>query len=82
MIIQILGWLSTALVLVGYFLNSQQKVKLAMITWITGDIGWIIYDIGINNLSHAVLSFVIIGLNIYGIINILRNNKINKSVWP
>lgn len=62
-----LGWISTALILAGYFLNSSQKLKYAILVWCTGDIGWIIYDYYINNLSHAVLSGIIILLNMYGL---------------
>lgn len=64
---EVLGWLSTALILAGYFLNSNQQLKYAILVWCTGDIGWIIYDMSINNISHAVLSGVIILLNIYGL---------------
>ena len=65
--IEILGWASTALVLMGYILNAKQKFKLAMTVWIIGDIGWITYDFFIDNISHLVLSAVIISINLYGI---------------
>jgi hypothetical protein len=70
--IEFLGWICTLLILAGYLLNSNQKAKYAMITWCVGDIGWIIYDTHINNLSHAVLSIVIIMLNIYGLIKLKK----------
>ena len=62
--IEILGWLSTALVLLGFVFNSKGKYTLAMITWIVGDIGWITYDFYIDNISHLVLSAVIISINL------------------
>ena len=65
--IELLGWLSTALVLLGFVFNSKGKYTLAMITWIVGDIGWITYDFFITNISHLVLSVVIISINLYGI---------------
>ena len=65
-----LGWICTALVLIGFLLNSNQKLKYAIFVWCIGDIGWIIYDMSINNISHAVLSGVIILLNIYGLYTI------------
>jgi hypothetical protein len=49
-----------------------------MIAWIIGDIGWVSYDLYINNISHLVLSFVIISINLYGIIRILHNKEITK----
>ena len=73
--IEILGWASTALVLMGYILNAKQKFKLAMTVWIIGDIGWITYDFFIDNISHLVLSVVIISINLYGIVNIKKMQK-------
>ena len=73
--IEALGWISTALVLIGYILNARQYSKQAMIAWIVGDIGWIIYDFYIDNFSHLVLSLVIIAINLYGIWNLLSKKK-------
>ena len=72
--IEILGWLSTILVLIGYIFNAKSKYVLAMVAWIIGDIGWITYDLFIDNFSHMVLSLVIISINIYGIINLKKNS--------
>ena len=71
--IEVLGWISTALVLVGFILNAKGIINWAMVTWIVGDIGWITYDFFIDNFSHLVLSLVIISINIYGIINLKKN---------
>ena len=65
--IEVLGWTSTALILLGYILNAKMKYRAAMIVWIVGDIGWITYDFFITNISHLVLSAVIISINLYGI---------------
>jgi len=70
--IEILGWLSTVLVLIGYIFNAKSRYILAMIAWIIGDIGWITYDLFIDNFSHMALSLVIISINIYGIINLKK----------
>lgn len=67
MMIEVLGWVSTALVLIGYMLNAKNIRNGAMITWIIGDIGWVVYDVYIANISHMVLSFIIISINLYGI---------------
>jgi hypothetical protein len=81
--IDALGWISTTLVLVGYVANSSGKTKLAMLTWILGDIGWITYDFYIDNFSHLVLSLVIIIINLYGIYRLwkssLHKNKSNNE---
>jgi hypothetical protein len=70
--IEILGWLSTAIVLAGFIFNARSRYTLAMITWIIGDVGWITYDLFIDNFSHLVLSLVIISINIYGIIKLKK----------
>lgn len=74
--IEILGWVSTALVLIGYILNARNIRTGAMIAWIVGDIGWIVYDIFIANISHMVLSFIIISINLYGI---FQQKKLGKN---
>lgn len=74
--IEILGWVSTALVLIGYILNARNIRTGAMIAWIIGDIGWITYDLFIDNISHMVLSFVIISINLYGI---FQQKKLQKK---
>jgi len=73
---ELLGWISTLLVLFGYILNAQKLTRYAMISWIVGDIGWITYDFFIYNISHMVLSLVIIIINIYGIWNLCKTNKV------
>tara|TARA_B100000900_G_scaffold336540_1_gene298292 strand:+ start:229 stop:453 length:225 start_codon:yes stop_codon:yes gene_type:complete len=73
--IELLGWLSTGLVLVGYILNAKNKRLAAMIAWSVGDIGWVTYDLFIDNISHMVLSFVIISINVYGMYNIFHKKS-------
>ena len=73
--IEVLGWASTVLVLLGYVLNAKMRYQAAMIVWIVGDIGWITYDFFITNISHLVLSVVIISINLYGIYNIKKMKK-------
>lgn len=68
--IEVLGWVSTLLVLLGYVFNSRGNIRYAMFIWITGDIGWIVYDFYIDNISHLFLSLVIISINLYGIYRI------------
>lgn len=72
--IEIIGWICTALVLVGYFLNANKKLIPALIVWLIGDIGWIWYDYCINNWSHATLCSIIILINIFGI---WKNRNLN-----
>ena len=73
--IEAIGWLSTVLILIGYTLNAKGNFQYAMIAWIIGDTGWIVYDFFIDNFSHLVLSFVIISINVYGMYNIKKAEK-------
>ena len=77
--IEILGWVCTVLILIGYFLNSSHKLKQAIAVWVVGDIGWVYYDLCIQNWSHMSLSFLIIGLNLYGVYNIIKKNNGRKE---
>jgi len=81
--LEYLGWIATALVLIGYYYNSKNQRHAAFVTWIMGDVGWIVYDFYIANWSHMVLSLVIIGLNLYGIYNNFKNDnkRISKTKW-
>ena len=76
--IEILGWVGTVLVLIGYWANSNLRHRLAMTTWVAGDVIWITYDVFIENWSHMVLSSVIIGINIYGIYKIIANGRLSR----
>ena len=80
MLIEILGWVSTSLVLAGYIFNARGLSKAAMYIWIVVDVGWIVYDFFIDNFSHLVLSLVIIAINVYGIYNNIKKSK-RKTVW-
>jgi len=75
-----LGWISTALVLLGYITNAKGLSKWAMYTWIIGDCGWVIYDLLIFNISHMVLSLVIIIINLYGIREIWKKSYQKKTL--
>ena len=77
--IEFLGWISTILVLLGYIANARGYTNWAMGTWIVGDIGWIVYDIFICNISHMCLSLVIIAINIYGIYRLWKNSSTEKK---
>ena len=60
----LIAYMGTALVLIGYALNSQSRITEAAIAWIIGDALWITYDIAIANAPHAVLSLIVIALNV------------------
>lgn len=80
--IEILGWICTALVVVAFYFNAVGRYSLALFIWICGDIGWVVYDYFIHNWSHATLSTIICIINIYGMrrlnANKMSRKKINK----
>jgi len=73
--IEAFGWLCTIIILAGFVLNSYGRLYPALITWIVGDIGWIVYDVFIDNISHLALSMAIIGINVFGIVNLLKKKR-------
>ena len=73
-LVEVIGWVSTLLVLLGFAVNAQSKRTLAFVLWIVGDVGWITYDIFINNYSHLTLSLFIIILNVVGILKDRKKN--------
>lgn len=77
--IETLGWISTALVLLGYISNARGYSKFAMIAWIVGDTGWIVYDLYIRNISHMTLSLVIITINLYGIYRLWKSSSTQST---
>lgn len=77
--IEILGWISTILVLVGFYCNAKQQLKQALIIWIIGDVGWIVYDVFIHNYSHCTLSTIIILINSYGYYSVKKQEVIKAN---
>jgi len=75
LLINILGWIGTAMILLGAYLNAKGRSALAMGIWVLGDLIWIVYDLGINNFSHMTLSLIIIIINIYGIHRIWKTKQ-------
>jgi hypothetical protein len=73
--IDILGWFATLLVLSGYLLNAGRKHFTAVVVWLVGDVSWIIYDVYRGIYPHLALSCVIICINLYAIVNILKDKR-------
>ena len=71
--IEILGWLATAMLLVGYWANAQKKLY-SWILWMFGNTLMLIYAFLITSHSVMFLSIVLIGMNIYGYFN-WKSNK-------
>lgn len=74
-----LGWAATFIVLLGFWLNAKRYVLSACVSWIIGDIGWVIYNIHISNWSHMTLAGIIVIINSYAIYNILQDRSIETK---
>ena len=65
---ELIGWVATILLLIGYYLNAQKKI-ISWIIWIVGNSTMLIYALLIQSESIAFLSFVLVLLNIYGYVS-------------
>ena len=65
---EILGWTATALLLVGYYLNANAIIS-SWLVWMVGNALVGIYSIYKRAYSTAVMSFIIMVMNIYGYVS-------------
>tara|TARA_Y100000310_G_C20508168_1_gene727450 strand:- start:349 stop:576 length:228 start_codon:yes stop_codon:yes gene_type:complete len=72
--IEVLGWLATITLLVGYYLNAK-KMICSWIVWLHGNALMLIYALAINSYSVAFLSIALVVLNIYGYISWKSRSK-------
>ena len=63
--IELLGWIATALLLIGYYLNAKKNLN-SWLVWLVGNSVMLIYALFIDSYSVAFLSVVLVFLNIYG----------------
>ena len=62
---KLMGWLGAGLVIFGYYLNANEFLS-SWIVWMLGNVFVGIYSIYKKAYSTAVMSFIIMGMNIYG----------------
>ena len=63
-----LGWIGALFVLVGYYLNANQMIS-SWLVWVVGNTLIGIYCLKKEAYPTAVMSFVLVILNIYGYFN-------------
>ena len=73
-VFDIIGWLGTASILRGYYLNAK-KLDTSWIVWFLGNLFMLIYSIKINANPQILLSVVLMVLNIYGYVNWRKLNR-------
>jgi len=77
--VEILGWFSTVMILLGALVNARGRSLYAMVIWILGDLCWLVYDVFIFNYSHLTLCLVIIIINVYGIYRLWKLSSDKKN---
>ena len=63
--LKLMGWVGAGLVIFGYYLNANEFLS-SWIVWMLGNAFVGIYSIYNKAYSTAAMSFVIMGMNIYG----------------
>jgi|TARA_Y100000310_G_C20655734_1_gene801874 hypothetical protein len=66
--IEILGWVATILLLIGYYLNANKQIS-SWAFWFVGNATMFVYALLITSYSIACLSIFLMGLNIYGYVS-------------
>ena len=62
-----IGWAGAAIVLLGYYLNAN-KLSWSWLVWLLGNALVAIYSFNLSAYPTAMMSVIIMGMNIYGYI--------------
>ncbi|MBT4207355.1 hypothetical protein HOE22_03320 [Candidatus Woesearchaeota archaeon] len=65
MIIDLIGWLGTTMIMIGYYLNAK-KYKMCFYVWGIGNVAFLIYSYLINAIPQIAVSVFVLGMNVYG----------------
>ena len=66
--IELIGWIATAILLLGYYLNANKQIS-SWAFWFIGNGIMLVYALLIQSYSVASLSVILMGLNIYGYVS-------------
>ena len=72
--IEIIGWVATAILLFGYYLNAK-KLEMSWVVWFLGNLFMLIYSINIKANPQVMLAIVLMVLNVYGYLNWRKLDK-------
>jgi C4-dicarboxylate transporter len=67
-VIERLGWVGAILVILGYYLNANQLTS-SWVVWIIGNVLVAIYSYHKKAYSTALMSLIIMIMNVYGYIS-------------
>ena len=70
---EVLGWIATILILIGYYLNAKKLIS-SWLSWFIGNFLMVLYSFSIQAWPQLVLAFILMGLNIYGYLNWIKKN--------
>ena len=70
--IELIGWVATMMLLVGYYFNARRKIY-SWIIWLFGNNIMFFYALLIQSYSIAFLSAALACLNIYGYVSWKKN---------
>ena len=76
--VELIGWIATVLLLVGYYLNAQKKI-VSWSVWALGNTIMFLYAHLIQSYSVMFLSFVLVALNIYGYYQWSRDESLSSD---
>ena len=71
--INILGWLGTLFILLGYYLNAKQST-LSWVVWFIGNVLMLVYSVLISAWPQVGLAIALLCLNVYGYIEWKKMN--------
>ncbi len=65
---KLIGWLGAFLVIFGYYLNANENV-MSWVVWMIGNLAVGAYSLYKKAYSTAIMSMVILAMNIYGYVS-------------
>ena len=72
--INLLGWIATTLILLGYYLNAKQDTS-SWIVWFVGNLCMLVYSLLIQAGPQVGLAIALLCLNVYGYIEWKKINS-------
>ena len=72
--INLLGWIATSLILLGYYLNAKHDTS-SWIVWFVGNLCMLVYSLLISAWPQVGLAIALLCLNVYGYIEWKKLNN-------
>ena len=72
--INLIGWLATTFILLGYYLNAKQSVT-SWIVWFVGNSLMLVYSLLISAGPQVGLAIALLCLNVYGYVEWKKVNN-------